>query len=169
MCVPQHIELRSATYWCHHFLIKGEGDVGTIILVIRIRIAFGLHRLLIRRPAFTHCSTRMSETMVFFNRNTSMSSWAFIMTFGMYYTRSRTTPNLEENKYHYKVITGYRKDDSTKTTVQQDSTTMYKNTAKMYLRTGDFSIQTLTSITVIIPLSTVWHYSNTGKARPPCN
>lgn len=128
-------------------------------MVIRIRIAFGLHRLLIRRPAFTHCSTRVSETMVFLNGNTSMSSWAFVMTFGMYYTRSRTTPNLEENKYHYKVTTGYRKDGSTTT----------KNTAKMYLRTGDFPIQTLTSITVIIPLSTVWHYSNTGEARPPCN
>lgn len=39
--------LRSATYWCHHFFIKGEGDVGTVVLVVRIRIAFGLHWLLV--------------------------------------------------------------------------------------------------------------------------
>lgn len=33
--------------WCHHFFIEGEGDVGTVVLVVRIRIAFGLHRLLV--------------------------------------------------------------------------------------------------------------------------
>lgn len=47
MHVPQHSELCSATYWCHHFFIKGKGDVGAVVLVVRLRIAFGLHRLLI--------------------------------------------------------------------------------------------------------------------------
>lgn len=37
------------------------------------------------------------------------------------------------------------------------------------LRTGDFSVQTLTGIAVVIPLSSIWHDSNTGNARPTCN
>lgn len=95
----QHSKPCSATYWCHHFFIKGKGDVGTVVQVVRIRIAFGLHRLLIGRPTFTHCSTRVSEAVVIFNGHTSMSSWAFVMTFSVYDTRPRATPNLEENKY----------------------------------------------------------------------
>lgn len=157
VCAPQHSERCSATYWCHHFFIKGEGDVGTVVLVVRIRIAFGLHGLLIRRPTFPHCSTGVSETAVVFNRNTGMSSRAFVMTFGMYDTRSRTAPNLGENKYRW-VTTGYRTEDG-----------RTQNTAQLYLRTGDFSVQTLTGITVIIPLRPIWHYSNTGNARPSCN
>lgn len=116
--------------WGHHLFVKGEGDVGTVVLVVGIRVAFGPHRLLVGGPAFPHGSTRVGEAVVILHRDTGVASRALAGAFAVQDTRPRATPNL---------------------------------------RTGDFSIQTLTGIAVVIPLSPIWHYPNTGNARPSCN
>lgn len=89
----------AATYRGHHFFVEGEGDVGTVVLVVGIWVAFGPHRLLVGGPAFPHGSTRVGEAVVVVHRDTSVASRALAGAFAMQDTRPRATPNLGDDEY----------------------------------------------------------------------
>lgn len=89
----------AVTHRGHHFFVKGEGDVGTVVLVVGIGVAFGPHRLLVGGPALAHGSTRVGEAVVVLHRDTGVASRALAGAFAVQDTRPRATPDLGEDEY----------------------------------------------------------------------
>lgn len=79
--------------WRHHLLVKGERDVCTVILVIGVRGALGLHRLETRRPTLAHTSAGADEALVIQDRDAALPTGTLTVPF-VEQTRSRATPDL---------------------------------------------------------------------------
>lgn len=58
------IPIKEVTHWRHHLFVKGESDVCTIILVIGVRCALGLHWLEAGGSTLANTSARAHETLV---------------------------------------------------------------------------------------------------------
>lgn len=79
--------------WRHHLFVKGESDVCTVILVIGVRCALGLHWLEAGGPTFANTSAGAHETLVIQDRDAALPTGALIVAF-VEPARSRATPDL---------------------------------------------------------------------------
>lgn len=77
----------------HHLLVKGECDICTVILVVGVRGALGLHRLKTRRATLAHTGTGAHEALVVRDRDTALPAGALAVPF-VEQARSRATPDL---------------------------------------------------------------------------
>lgn len=56
--------LKEVTYWRHHLFVESESDVCTIILVIGVRCALGLHWLETGGSTLAHTGAGVHEALV---------------------------------------------------------------------------------------------------------
>lgn len=146
----------AVTHRGHHFFVKGEGDVGTAVLVVGVRVALGPHRLLVGGPALAHGGAGPGEAAIVPQRDTGVAGGALARALAVQHTGPGATPNLGRSNTVRIHWPGHRGAVS-------------QTAAQLYLRAGDFSVQTLTGIAVVIPLGPIWNDSSAGNARPSCN
>lgn len=91
------IPIKEVTHWRHHLFVKGESDVCTVILVIGVRCALGLHWLEAGGPTFANTSAGAHETLVIQDRDAALPTGALIVAF-VEPARSRATPDLERRE-----------------------------------------------------------------------
>lgn len=91
------IPIEEVTHWRHHLFVKGESDVCTVILVIRVRGALGLHWLEAGGPTLANTSAGAHETLVIQDWDAALPTGA--LTVALVETaRSRATPDLERRE-----------------------------------------------------------------------
>ena len=81
-------------YRRHHLFVEGECDVCTVILVVGVRSALGLHGLETGRPTLTHTRAGADKTLVIQDRDAALPTGALTVPF-VEQARSRATPDLE--------------------------------------------------------------------------
>lgn len=81
-------------YRRHHLFVEGEGDVCTVLLVVGVRSALGLHGLETGRPTLAHTRAGADETLVIQDRDAALPTGALTVPF-VEQARSRATPHLE--------------------------------------------------------------------------
>lgn len=91
------ILIKEVTYWRHHLFVESESDVCTIILVIGVRRALGLHWLETGGSTLAHTSAGVHEALVIEDRNAALPTGAFTVPF-VKPTRPRATPDLWRRK-----------------------------------------------------------------------
>lgn len=77
----------------HHLFVEGECDVCTVILVVGVRSALGLHGLETGRPTLTHTRAGADKTLVIQDRDAALPTGALTVPF-VEQARSRATPDL---------------------------------------------------------------------------
>lgn len=83
--------------WGHHLFVEGERDVCTVILVIGVSSAFGLHGLETRGATLAHTSAGANETLVVQDGDAALSAGALAVPF-VEQARPRATPDLERER-----------------------------------------------------------------------
>lgn len=83
----------SGETWRHHLLVKGESDVRTIVLVVRVRCTLGLHWLEAGGPTLASTSAGAHETLVIQDWDTALPIGTLAVPF-VEPARSRATPDL---------------------------------------------------------------------------
>lgn len=73
--------------------MEGECDVCTVILVIGVRSAFGLHRLKAGRVTLAHTCAGADKALVVQDGDAALPTGALTMSF-VEQARSRATPDL---------------------------------------------------------------------------
>lgn len=79
--------------WRHHLFVESESDVCTIILVIGVGRALGLHWLETGGSTLAHPSAGVHEALVIEDRNAALPTGAFAVPF-VKSAGSRATPDL---------------------------------------------------------------------------
>lgn len=77
----------------HHLLVKGECDVCTVILVVGVRGALGLHWLQTRRATFPYTSAGAHKALVIQDGDAGLPTRALVVP-SVEQARSRATPDL---------------------------------------------------------------------------
>lgn len=83
------------TYRRHHLLVKGEGDVCTVVLVVGVGGALGLHWLQTGGVTLAHTSAGAHEALVIQDGNAALPTGALTVP-SMDQTRSRAAPDLQK-------------------------------------------------------------------------
>lgn len=89
-----HSNRKRSSYRGHHLLVEGERDVGTVVLVIGVRHAFGLHRLQAGGVTLAHICAGADETLVVQDGDAALPAGALAVPF-VDQAGARATPDLE--------------------------------------------------------------------------